>query len=81
VDHLLASGRISPQIDGERLVVGCGKCDQRQREARRASNDASTTGAKELPATAQIPLSEEDFEPDRGRCSEKATDARHSDLG
>jgi hypothetical protein len=85
VDHLLASGRISPQMTVSVLssVAANATNDTVRLDALRTM--PQTARAKELSTRAQTPSSAEHFEPDskpdRGRSSEKPTNARYSDLG
>jgi len=64
IDHLLASGLISAQMTVSVLNDCCRECNQRQRPARCASNDAGPARAKELSRRAQAFSCAEDFQPD-----------------
>ena len=84
VDHLLASGRISPQMTVSVLssVAANATSDNVRLDALRTM--PQLLEQKNYQQRAQTPSCEEHFEPDskrhRDRSPEEATDARHSDA-
>jgi hypothetical protein len=85
VDHLLASGRISPEMTVSVLSTVAANATNETVRLDALRMMPAATRATDLPTRAQASLGARRFEPDSnsdgGRNPQEATDARHSNVG